>query len=994
MAELALGAVTSLLGVIRNEWRLLGRVGGDVQFIREEMESMNSFLMHLARTAPPSSEHDEQVRTWMNQVRLLAQDCNNCIDLYLYRGNPDIHLGRDRLRRYLRWFPWFLQKMLAQHRAALELSELKERARDVGKRRLRYGVEIPKKAAVPPGTGGSAAAEGSAEAAFVHLDGEEDEHEHDQVAGATATDGSGRIRRALFGLYVLEDYFNDQLAVWIEQVRHQWRESKWQHDTRCVAFVVPDTENSGAIARQASAVAEKHVKNTILVDIPLLHYWRMLGPKNILYYILREIELRQQQQQQGQGIDWRQIRGEKRAVISKIKKDIEPLNVIRKVEEIMTYIENAKENKQLKLYLEAYIEKAKEDKQLEVLDGPKKKEAQEKITKETSLGVLLVLLLLMKSMPALAQHYDDIIKQTSEMLKKHMEQVNEGRDKGARSIDSREQKQSTKVLDNQTRESPKVLERLSISGNILQGQLSTLLLTDKNTTLIKVTLSNASLDPTILEALSNLPKLQCLKLRHNTYSDNKLTFKKGEFKKLRYFLVEGSNWIEISFEEGTAAPELEKIVLSFDNIEYIAGVDHLKKLEELELNKYNKSSNNSGGSTDTAATNQDPSALAATTAANPSPLPLNTTTVVPSTPTGTHPAPSSPTGGAANPSPLPPNTTTVAPSTPIGPNPAPSPSTGGAANPSPHTSTIDAANPSPLPPNTTIVIPSTPTGPNPAPSASTGGAANPSPHTSTIDTANPSPLPPNTTTVIPSTPTGPNPAPSSSTGSAANPSPLPRNTTTVVPSTTHPAPSPPTGVAANPTAHITTADTANPSLSGPTTSSNNVLLPKLLSDAKQISKVTLRGTMLAEDGMRTLARMENIRCLVLLQGSYNQNRLDLNKDEYAKLNLLIVKCPEITEIKFERGSAPKLEKIVWTFDQGSSLSGIEHLPRLKELEFTGDSLPDQVKEGIDKHKHKDMIHCTHYKQERQDQTGRSTGKEDSVPSCLYIWKDKGWRRRN
>ena len=115
-----------------------------------------------------------------------------------------------------------MQKMLAHHRAALELSKLKEHAWDIGKRRLRYGVEVPKKAAVP-GTG-SVAAEGSTEAAFVHLDGEEDGH--DQV-GTTGTDGSGRIRRVLFGLYVLEDYFNDQLAEWIEQVQHQWRQSEW-----------------------------------------------------------------------------------------------------------------------------------------------------------------------------------------------------------------------------------------------------------------------------------------------------------------------------------------------------------------------------------------------------------------------------------------------------------------------------------------------------------------------------------------------------------------------------------------------------------------------------------------------------------------------------------------------------------------------------------------------------------------------------------------------
>lgn len=42
----------------------------------------------------------------MNQVRLLAQDCNYCIDLYLYRCDPDIHVAWGGLRRYLGWVPW------------------------------------------------------------------------------------------------------------------------------------------------------------------------------------------------------------------------------------------------------------------------------------------------------------------------------------------------------------------------------------------------------------------------------------------------------------------------------------------------------------------------------------------------------------------------------------------------------------------------------------------------------------------------------------------------------------------------------------------------------------------------------------------------------------------------------------------------------------------------------------------------------------------------
>ncbi|XP_004966789.1 probable disease resistance protein RXW24L [Setaria italica] len=148
MAELAFGAVRSLLGLLREEAQQLTRVGDDVRFIQEEMESMESFLRHLAETTPPSGEHGPPVRTWMKQVRDLAFDCSNCIDLYVRKGRGQLVAhdgGGGRLVALLRslWSTSFLTALLAQRDAAAQLRQLKVRARDVSERRQRYGVELP-----------------------------------------------------------------------------------------------------------------------------------------------------------------------------------------------------------------------------------------------------------------------------------------------------------------------------------------------------------------------------------------------------------------------------------------------------------------------------------------------------------------------------------------------------------------------------------------------------------------------------------------------------------------------------------------------------------------------------------------------------------------------------------------------------------------------------------------------------------------------------------
>jgi hypothetical protein len=148
---------------------------------------------------------------------------------------------------------------------------------------------------------------------------------------------------------------------------------------------------------------------------------------------------------------------------------------------------------------------------------------------------------------------------------------------------------------------------------------------------------------------------------------------------------------------------------------------------------------------------------------------------------------------------------------------------------------------------------------------------------------------------------------------------------------------------------------------------NNSFCGSLLSsfdNATQISKMTLRGTLLEQDALQLLTKRRNIRSLVLLDKSFGgtRNEITLQKDEFLWLNILEVHCSAISKIVFTCRSAPRLEKIVWS--SSTSLSGIDKLPRLKDLEFTGDHVPDEVREAIEKHKNKPSIKLSG--QETQD----------------------------
>jgi hypothetical protein len=154
MADLTLGTVEKLLGllttVIKDEVELQRGVQGDIQFIKDEMDSMNGFLLHLTKT---ETAHNDQHRAWMKQVRDIAYIAQDCIELYMCDLSPPE--GGGCLASARRHNPKVLLRTWRKRRdLANQLHELKDRVREVGERRLRYGVSVPDTAVFRPESAG------------------------------------------------------------------------------------------------------------------------------------------------------------------------------------------------------------------------------------------------------------------------------------------------------------------------------------------------------------------------------------------------------------------------------------------------------------------------------------------------------------------------------------------------------------------------------------------------------------------------------------------------------------------------------------------------------------------------------------------------------------------------------------------------------------------------------------------------------------------------
>ncbi|XP_066338723.1 disease resistance protein Pik-2-like isoform X1 [Miscanthus floridulus] len=139
-SEATLKSLLSKLGsLLSEEYALIRGVRGDIQFINDELASMQAFLSNLSKS--DESGHDDQTEDWMKQVRDVAYDIEDCIDDFAHSLRPDprgtgwVTATKKALYEIRTWRP--------RRAIAAQVVELKSRAQQVGERRVRYGVRDP-----------------------------------------------------------------------------------------------------------------------------------------------------------------------------------------------------------------------------------------------------------------------------------------------------------------------------------------------------------------------------------------------------------------------------------------------------------------------------------------------------------------------------------------------------------------------------------------------------------------------------------------------------------------------------------------------------------------------------------------------------------------------------------------------------------------------------------------------------------------------------------
>ncbi|KAL6607049.1 hypothetical protein ACP70R_042702 [Stipagrostis hirtigluma subsp. patula] len=129
MVETVISLASSLVGnaiskatsVAANEMSLLLGVRKETWFIKDELKTIQAFLM----AADAKDKKDKLLKVWVEQVRDLSYDIEDCLDQFM------VHVRCQSLSQQL-------MKLKDRHRIAAQIRDLKSRVEEVSNRNKRY----------------------------------------------------------------------------------------------------------------------------------------------------------------------------------------------------------------------------------------------------------------------------------------------------------------------------------------------------------------------------------------------------------------------------------------------------------------------------------------------------------------------------------------------------------------------------------------------------------------------------------------------------------------------------------------------------------------------------------------------------------------------------------------------------------------------------------------------------------------------------------------
>ncbi|KAL8544624.1 hypothetical protein ACS0TY_005014 [Phlomoides rotata] len=131
MADAAISFAVQKLGyALIHKLKFLNGIEEHVRWLKDELLNMQCFLKDVEEKLG----QDEKIRKWISDVREVAQDAEDAIEIFALK--VDTTRNRGLLRRYA-YFPFHVYH---RNRVGKEILSIRGRLDEIGKRRERYGI--------------------------------------------------------------------------------------------------------------------------------------------------------------------------------------------------------------------------------------------------------------------------------------------------------------------------------------------------------------------------------------------------------------------------------------------------------------------------------------------------------------------------------------------------------------------------------------------------------------------------------------------------------------------------------------------------------------------------------------------------------------------------------------------------------------------------------------------------------------------------------------